>query len=428
MIKLLELLVNPLETLYLYYFLNNNQLKVGKFLLVIYYMSYTVFVFLLNIFHIESTIRIICAVIGIPLLFYLSYDISILKNISMTCLYLIILGVSELFSIGLFMLLSQNYELNNFLDTTNEIYGTILAKMLAFILLIICKKVQVNNNYNKEDAFLIFVPLILGVCVVVFFVYTMFNFRNDNEEYANILVTVPLIVMMETMFNFLLIEHYLSSKRKMNEYEKMKYIKESESKYYDAKRESELEVRKIYHDLKNYKIYLENKDLLANHELETLLKPLKKYETFIETNNDILNTLLNEKIKLAEERGIIVNCLIDFTYGNFLEPLDICAIFGNLLDNAIEYYDNANTENDKYIEIKINTVNEALVIKISNYIYGTIEMENGRPISNKKDKSMHGIGLLSVKESVEKYGGYFEISINDTEYIATIFFPINVTS
>lgn len=202
---LLELLVIPLETLFLYYFLTNNELKVGKIRLFIYYSIYTMLVFLLNIFEVQSVVRIIFAIIGIPLLIFFCYKISILKNVCMTCLYLIILGVSELFSIGTIMLVSHNYGLTNFLDTTYELYGTILAKMLAFIFLIICKKVQVNDNYDKEDAFLIFIPLILGVCVVVFFVYSIFNLGSSNEEYTNILVTVPLMVMLETIFFFSLL-------------------------------------------------------------------------------------------------------------------------------------------------------------------------------------------------------------------------------
>lgn len=213
----------------------------------------------------------------------------------------------------------------------------------------------------------------------------------------------------------------------MNEFEKMQYIKECENRYYDAKKESELELRKIYHDLKNYKIYLENKIQINDHELDALIKPLKKYEMFIETNNDILNTLLNEKISCAEEKGITVNCIIDFEYGEFLEPLDICAIFGNLLDNAIEYYDSITKGIEKYIEIRINTVSETLVIKIANYIYSEITRENGKIKSNKKEKHKHGIGLMSVKESVEKYNGHFDINISDTEYVATIFFPISKT-
>lgn len=129
-------------------------------------------------------------------------------------------------------------------------------------------------------------------------------------------------------------------------------------------------------------------------------------------------------MRIAEEKQIIVNCVIDFTKGNFIEPLDICSIFGNLLDNAIEYYDRFKDCKNKYIDIKINTVNEFLVIKITNCLVSKIEMKNGKICTTKEKKNMHGIGLLSVKESVEKYDGYFNVNISESEYVATILFPL----
>lgn len=54
-----------------------------------------------------------------------------------------------------------------------------------------------------------------------------------------------------------------------------------------------------------------------------------------------------------KEKGISVTIKVDNVNLNFLAPIDITTIFGNLLDNAIEAAEKL--EGGKYISIKIGS-------------------------------------------------------------------------
>lgn len=47
-------------------------------------------------------------------------------------------------------------------------------------------------------------------------------------------------------------------------------------------------------------------------------------------------------------------------------------------------------------------------------------MEKGRYISDKKQKSEHGLGLTNVQKSVEKYGGTLSLTYDETSFTAVI--------
>ena len=45
-------------------------------------------------------------------------------------------------------------------------------------------------------------------------------------------------------------------------------------------------------------------------------------------------------------------------------------------------------------------------------------------VTDKEDKKLHGIGLKSIRESFEKYGGDINIQILDNKFIFKGFIPI----
>lgn len=98
------------------------------------------------------------------------------------------------------------------------------------------------------------------------------------------------------------------------------------------------------------------------------------------TENPILNILLTDKESVMREKGISVTIKIDNVNLNFIEPIDITTIFGNLLDNAIEATEKLKGE--KYICIKIGSYHKMIVVSIENNC-NEVKWKNGFPVSNK---------------------------------------------
>ena len=86
------------------------------------------------------------------------------------------------------------------------------------------------------------------------------------------------------------------------------------------------------------------------------------------SNNIAINSILMSKMKMAEEKNIKVNLNLKIDSEIKISNVDICIIIGNLLDNSIEACDVI--EEDKFIDLKIASEMNRLVVKISNNTNG----------------------------------------------------------
>ena len=65
-------------------------------------------------------------------------------------------------------------------------------------------------------------------------------------------------------------------------------------------------------------------------------------------------------------------------------------------------------EEDRWIKLILNQNDCAIIIDISNAYNGVISKSNGFFESSKPEKYLHGLGMMSIKSSVEKYNGIME--------------------
>lgn len=130
---------------------------------------------------------------------------------------------------------------------------------------------------------------------------------------------------------------------------------------------------------------------------------ISKLDKNIYTDDMAVNSILVTKIKTMEDNDINISLDLRINMEIEISNVDICVILGNLLDNSIEAC--SNIEGYKFINLRIVSESNKLVIKISNSTDGCINEFNGRFIST-KDGMMHGIGLTQVDGVVKKYNGY----------------------
>lgn len=188
----------------------------------------------------------------------------------------------------------------------------------------------------------------------------------------------------------------------MNEH----YLK-AELAHFQAYRQTQTEMRKVRHDMKNHLAVLNDLadkgryDALKNY-LAKLGSLVHQTESEIHCGNDIADAILNEKNLRASKAGIKLS--ID---GRFpcegLNPVDTCTILSNALDNAIEAVE-ASQIKDKWIQVSITRQDNMLLLTFENPVEsGCSIKETG--ITDKKDISNHGFGLLNIQSAVQKYMG-----------------------
>lgn len=185
-------------------------------------------------------------------------------------------------------------------------------------------------------------------------------------------------------------------------------------------------LHRIYHDLKHQIAYLEderdaNKRRQALSEMkETLLR----HEARISTGNTVLDTLLTSKSLICLDEGITMTCYANAEGIGFISTMDLCAILGNALDNAIEYARTVSEMDSRLIRVFVSREGSFVVIRIENYCDRILKFRNGLPDTTKADKEHHGYGLRSIRISVEKYNGALEVKQEDDWFILVAMIPV----
>jgi hypothetical protein len=181
------------------------------------------------------------------------------------------------------------------------------------------------------------------------------------------------------------------------------------------------ENRKLFHDLRKHlgsvRFYLqENRIQDGIDYINEIYSPLEKVDEFVNTGNNLIDAIINYKMTEAAEYGLKSDIEADKLGKLNISDSDICVIFANLLDNAIE-----NCAKDGTIVLKLTMKNHFLIFKVIN----PIKDPNDRDAMTlrKESKLLHGIGLESVKISVERNQGAFEYTNDGETFESFIMLP-----
>lgn len=205
------------------------------------------------------------------------------------------------------------------------------------------------------------------------------------------------------------------------EKEQLQYYLQGEQRHYEDLCESMKLVNIKCHDLKYALISDEASD--KTYQKETFAV-VEMYDNLDLTDCEPLNVVIADKNLLCEKYGIKLYCIADGKALRFMQPQDIFTMFGNALDNAIEYLRQVDDVGKRLIYLRVTTVNEMSVVSVENYYDGKLCVdENNEIVTTKSDKANHGWGLKSIKYIVEKYSGTVSVNADNNAFVVTAIFP-----
>lgn len=252
------------------------------------------------------------------------------------------------------------------------------------------------------------------------------NYSYDQLNVFNINVT-PKLSFTSSFLLLMIVFKIIKDIKEKSEERLLKEKIDIQYKYYLNLQESQNKVKKLYHDINNHIFCIKNlssdkEDV--NKYIDEMSKELNEFKEIHNTGNMILDIILNEKQNICNENNIDLTCDVNFSKCNFIEMTDVCSIFSNILDNAIEAC-NKTSIDKKYIKIRGTLVKSYYVIRCENSKTNKLEIKNSKIITSKKDKFIHGIGLKSVKSSLKKYNGDLEIEDFKNKFLLQIYIPID---
>lgn len=210
----------------------------------------------------------------------------------------------------------------------------------------------------------------------------------------------------------------------------MKNIMEMQYKNYQISKSSMEMVNRKYHDLK-HQIALLREEFESEDKLEYLdqmEREISIYETRFQTGNKVLDALLATKATYCQKHNIEFKAIIEGELIDFMETMDVSALFGNILDNAIEGSMKFSDKSKRLINLQVTKDRSFLCVRTENYCYEKPRFMNGLPITSKSDSSIHGYGMKSIKYIVEKYGGSVIAEYKNGWFLLKILIPLSANS
>ena len=175
-----------------------------------------------------------------------------------------------------------------------------------------------------------------------------------------------------------------------------------------------------HHDLKHQiAIIRAEKDEKARESyLEGLEETISNYEVQHNTGNSVLDTILADKSLTCVENGIQFTCVVHGELLGFMDTMDICSIFGNALDNAIEGSTTVIDREKRFISLSVFPKNRFIFIRFENPFEHELRGTANELLTTKRDDLNHGYGIKSIKRIAERYGG--SVMINTDKQIFTL--------
>lgn len=191
--------------------------------------------------------------------------------------------------------------------------------------------------------------------------------------------------------------------------EEERLMAEQNRKYYEAVEQQSFEIRRLKHDLANH---LQTLRTLPHEEAEDYIEELLGSPSLTKTlrycGDRVVNAVLTAKASVMEQKGITFHVRAELPAELPMEMADVCALFGNALDNAIEAVEKLSPE-QRRVNLECRFAKGMFALSAENPCLGAEGKPGAFPPTTKKEKNLHGYGLRSMERIAEKYGGRLEI-------------------
>ena len=300
------------------------------------------------------------------------------------------------------------------IDSDTFFYRILSIELPNLFLLLLIILIGVFTKSKNKAVPLRYWLLLMTVPVTTLGTLTVYQYYFDllgpgQEIYTYVIISTLGLVFINLLV-FTLFSRLQSQLEMQRSADLLNTQMRLEKESYKRIEESYNRTRELRHDLKNHLFGL--KGIAENGSKEELLRYLEKMTDAVEeatyvsmSGNSAVDGVLNEKMLYAQKHGISTQFDITPLEKDTIPAMDICIILSNALDNAVEACVKIENAKDRYIDVKINDDPDEMIISVKNPSLYAPKRRAGMYISAKSDKENHGLGLKSIKRTVDKHKG-----------------------
>ncbi|MBP3880796.1 MAG: GHKL domain-containing protein [Lachnospiraceae bacterium] len=249
---------------------------------------------------------------------------------------------------------------------------------------------------------------------------TPFSMRYSNEIFIMRTLTDFGGVIILLLYHNLIVEVSARTEAELEQ-----QLLQMQYSNYQISQESIDVINQKYHDLKHQiaALRFELNDEEKYGYLTQMEDEIRQYEAENKTGNKVLDTILTAKSLVCQNQRISMNVVADGSLLDFMSTMDLSALFGNALDNAIRGAASVEDENERLIRVVVCEQMGFVLVKIENRYAGEVRFDGKDLLTTKNNKDYHGYGVKSIRKTVEKYDGTVTIRTDDGWFLLSILFP-----
>ncbi|MCM1009109.1 MAG: GHKL domain-containing protein [Ruminococcus flavefaciens] len=288
--------------------------------------------------------------------------------------------------------------------------------IIATQILIFCfttlslKIIKSGSNKNVDLAIiewiLISLVFVISIIICAFLNFISLEMASSRGKIYIVFVFMGIILVNAVVY-YLIVD--LGKKNIAVRENEILKLKQEYSRQYIKNAAVEYDVlQKLRHDFKDnysviYSLFSENKTDKGLKFINNCIDTLAETEVFINTDNDIVNAVINTKLSAAKSLGIECTCL-SVKKIDGIEDSDLCRLLSNMLENAVAACMKSRAEH-RCINLRISFDEYNYIFNLKNTIDTSVLDKNPALKTTKSDSKLHGFGTKIIQDIAEKYNG-----------------------
>ena len=330
-------------------------------------------------------------------------------------------AVNEMFALGIFP------QINNYIALYVAIIVGTYAALCACAGLLFRRKLRTLGDLPFADNFpsLCFYSLLLVMLIAsAFMAQTLFLNNQPKYELVSPNYTAGIADIFNCVFVLIILYAFCCVRERDRRNDIVNQMLINSKEQYRLKKETIDIINGKCHNLKHQIAALRR---MSEEEREERISEIEKrimfYDFSVDTGNEVINTILAEKMLYCTENGIRLYVSGSGKRLDFMDVVDLYTLLGNALDNAVESVMAINDAQKKIIHFSLSEQGDILFIRTDNYYEGKISFRDGLPLTSKANEYYHGFGMASIRRIVEKYEGSLAIGTDGGIFTLQLVLP-----